>query len=53
ALRVLNSRTQQRINAPPIPGTLLIVPSIGDQLARWTSELPLRPYILILSHMFP
>ncbi|KAI6156087.1 hypothetical protein EDD17DRAFT_1071545 [Pisolithus thermaeus] len=43
-LQVHNSH-KQRINASPIPGTLLI--NIGDLLARWTSELLFRAYILI------
>ncbi|KAI6163285.1 hypothetical protein EDD17DRAFT_1756249 [Pisolithus thermaeus] len=36
ALQVLNSE-KQWINAPPIPGTLVI--NIGDQLARWTNDV--------------
>ncbi|KIN99741.1 hypothetical protein M404DRAFT_782075 [Pisolithus tinctorius Marx 270] len=36
ALQVLNSE-KQWINAPPIPGTLVI--NIGDQLARWTNDI--------------
>lgn len=36
ALQVLNS-DKQWINAPPIPGTLVI--NIGDLLARWTNDV--------------
>lgn len=36
ALQLLNSE-KQWINAPPIPGTLVI--NIGDQLARWTNDV--------------
>jgi len=34
ALQVLNTE-KQWIDAPPIPGTLVI--NLGDQFARWTS----------------
>ncbi|KAI5996001.1 hypothetical protein F5J12DRAFT_896347 [Pisolithus orientalis] len=37
ALQVLNSETREWINAPPIPGTLVI--NIADQLARWTNDV--------------
>ncbi|KAF8073579.1 hypothetical protein FPV67DRAFT_754310 [Lyophyllum atratum] len=36
ALEVLNSE-KQWINAPPIPGTLVI--NLGDQFARWTNDI--------------
>ncbi|KAJ3558398.1 hypothetical protein NM688_g949 [Phlebia brevispora] len=36
ALQVLN-REEQWINAPPIPGTLVI--NLGDQFARWTNDI--------------
>jgi len=36
ALQVLNSE-KQWINAPPIPGTLVI--NLGDQFARWTNDV--------------
>lgn len=36
ALQVLNSK-KQWINAPPIPGTLVI--NLGDQFARWTNDI--------------
>ncbi|EGN97900.1 hypothetical protein SERLA73DRAFT_74151 [Serpula lacrymans var. lacrymans S7.3] len=36
ALQVLN-RDKQWINAPPIPGTLVI--NLGDQFARWTNDV--------------
>ncbi|KAF8158443.1 hypothetical protein B0H34DRAFT_782930 [Crassisporium funariophilum] len=36
ALQVLNSE-KQWINAPPIPGTLVI--NLGDQFARWTNDI--------------
>ncbi|KAF8993502.1 2OG-Fe(II) oxygenase [Cyathus striatus] len=36
ALQVLNT-DKQWINAPPIPGTLVI--NLGDQLARWTNDI--------------
>ncbi|KAG7444180.1 Clavaminate synthase-like protein [Guyanagaster necrorhizus] len=36
ALQVLNSN-QEWIDAPPIPGTMVI--NLGDQLARWTSDV--------------
>ncbi|KIN99678.1 hypothetical protein M404DRAFT_779875 [Pisolithus tinctorius Marx 270] len=37
ALQVLNSESRQWINAPPIPGTLVV--NIADQLARWTNDV--------------
>lgn len=36
ALQVLNSE-KKWINAPPIPGTLVI--NLGDQFARWTNDI--------------
>ncbi|KAF8964262.1 2OG-Fe(II) oxygenase [Flammula alnicola] len=36
ALQVLNSE-KQWINAPPLPGTLVI--NLGDQFARWTNDI--------------
>jgi isopenicillin N synthase-like dioxygenase len=36
ALQVLNNQ-QEWINAPPIPGTLVI--NLGDQFARWTNDV--------------
>ncbi|KAF8993503.1 hypothetical protein BDQ17DRAFT_135183 [Cyathus striatus] len=36
ALQVLNA-DKQWINAPPIPGTLVI--NLGDQFARWTNDI--------------
>jgi len=36
ALQVLNTE-KQWINAPPIPGTLVI--NLGDQFARWTNDV--------------
>ncbi|KAF5360410.1 hypothetical protein D9756_004930 [Leucocoprinus leucothites] len=36
ALQVLNAK-KQWINAPPIPGTLVI--NLGDQFARWTNDI--------------
>lgn len=36
ALQVLNAK-KEWINAPPIPGTLVI--NLGDQFARWTNDI--------------